>query len=489
MAGILTNPITFAHVQARGGWQRQMVYAGGYLAIVGSLIAITAYSRGRWETELLGGWIYTLMALQTGTALLFGATRITAAIRRDLSDEMIDSIRLMPLPASQAVLGYILAGAGQAGSIMFANFILGLSICVPAGFAVAQWITANFILVFFSLFVWVVIAMLSYLTRAAAVMVFGALAMISVMQGVPALILPGLAVLLTPLMGRSIFSMRNTMNDLVPQLGAATVAQTAIGIVCFMAACRKFRRSDVPAFTSTLGIILLLTWQSTSVLGFYQYDELRPRWMGIGMSRIPQHAQMIASFLVAMLISLLPVVASVVENNSSRRSQSRWRLDVNAVVMICIAICMMLLIFPAETSSRFIFAESAVWTLALVGTFLFSAAYFAQWLIRLRVKGRLWIGGGAIIVLIVIPLALDGLRIAMLENATNEEMSALGAVSPLGYLIAAWADVTIDLRYGAAFYGGLSVLLALLSYRARKSGLGLPNPKACLLYTSDAADE
>ena len=107
-------------MRARGGVLKHLFYAVVYLVGLGSIIALSSYSRGRFAQGILSFWMYLLIMMQSGMALLYASSRIAAAIRRDLQDEMIDSIRLMPLPSSQAVLGYIFAGAMQAGAFMAA---------------------------------------------------------------------------------------------------------------------------------------------------------------------------------------------------------------------------------------------------------------------------------------------------------------------------------------------------------------------------------
>lgn len=469
MAGILTNPVAYAHLQTRGGIARQFAYSVIFFLVLGAFISLTSYARGRWVQDSLMGWMYGLISLQFGIALLFSSSRITASIRWDLQDEMIDSLRLMPLPASQAVLGYIFAGGLQGGAIMFANLILGAIVATPAGFQVQQWITANVILLFFCLFVWVIVASLSFVMKAAAMLIFGVLSAVGVTGGMPAMLLPGLAMLITPLSRRSIISMRNTFEDLAPQLALATVGQTAIGVICFIAACRKFRRSDWPAYTPFMGLMLLLAWQFSTLLGFYQFENVRPDFSG--MPRMNEEPRIIASFLMAMLLSLLPIISAVREREI-HPSAGRLRSPEMAS-LFAFLICMMQMIYPPTFLGEPDLQLDVAHTAMGIFLFLFAACYLAKVLVP---KGKVgaWLLSGALFIGIVIPLVIDGLRGAYFPQ-TGEELTAIGAFSPIGFLIIVWNRMNANIIPALIGYSLIVLVLGAVSFRARGNKLSLPN--------------
>src|SRR5689334_19933192 len=138
------NPIGFAQVRVRGGWKNVLTTTAAYVLILGSTMFATASlaAVGTSNASIYGGWVYGLMGLQTAVLLLFGATRVSAAIRGDLLG-MIESHRLMPVEASQAVLGYLGGSTCQALALAAANVVLGAVAVGRAGLPLDRWIGFN----------------------------------------------------------------------------------------------------------------------------------------------------------------------------------------------------------------------------------------------------------------------------------------------------------------------------------------------------------
>src|SRR5579884_3247688 len=92
------NAIFYAQFHLRGGWRNTLTVAGAYAVIVGGLVLLSVYIRdpnGRLMFPgALSWWIVALLVIQTAALVLYGATRVTAAIRKDVAGHMIESHRL-----------------------------------------------------------------------------------------------------------------------------------------------------------------------------------------------------------------------------------------------------------------------------------------------------------------------------------------------------------------------------------------------------------
>src|SRR4029079_19574727 len=80
--------------------------------------------------------------------------RISLAIRNDINQKLIESHRLMPLPAWDAIVGYLVGGSSQAIGLAVANYIIGAVTAATIGIGQARGCAANLILLTFSIFFW-----------------------------------------------------------------------------------------------------------------------------------------------------------------------------------------------------------------------------------------------------------------------------------------------------------------------------------------------
>src|SRR5207247_2003024 len=103
------NPITWANFYLKGGLKTVLVTGGAYLGIAAALIFLSARLNPREASRAYAAWTGIIMGLQFLFVVIIGAGRVSNMIRGDLSSGMSESLRMMPLPARHAVIGYLSA--------------------------------------------------------------------------------------------------------------------------------------------------------------------------------------------------------------------------------------------------------------------------------------------------------------------------------------------------------------------------------------------
>jgi hypothetical protein len=320
------NPIGWAHLQLRGGMRNTVATTIGYTIIISLLIFATVRFNPLNAQRILSAWVIGLLGLQAGILLLFGCLTVGAAVRLDHTSKMIESHRLMPTSAPSAILGYVFGGPCQALAMGLSNFVIGAVVASSAQVAFARWAMANAIFVSFVVFVWVVMVFFGFLAQTAfrwIVSVFSIAFWMS--QGYLLLLLPGVTVLASPLMGHSIFSMRLRGTEMSWEYILSFAAQILIGGICFVGATRKYRRADTQALGADLGLLLLASWIALSFLGMHYWDSFSPTWL-------PDNADERRRFLATMIATLLVMIVPMA---GAARAQVRWNdhLRVHDIVM------------------------------------------------------------------------------------------------------------------------------------------------------------
>jgi len=328
---LTNNAIAYAHFQLRGGRRNTLITAGLYsMVIVGGMTLATKLDpRG---VGWIRGWVGGILALQSFVLLLFATSRIGVAIRGDINQKLIESHRLMPLPAWEAIVGYLVGGSSQAMALAVANYAIGAVAAATIGIGQDQWFAANFILLTFSIFFWTASSMGAFtMTRGKGgigwVAALGFIMLSS--QGLIAMLLPGLTLLASPVVGRTIYTLQASTSGGLPVAYAFSLpGQVAIGLLCFLAAARKYRRPESPAFSPVMGLLLLCAWAAVSIVGMLFWEEICPdigMFRNSGRDETLHKTQVILSTITAMLLAMLPIANSShadVDRKRRRRSGS-----------------------------------------------------------------------------------------------------------------------------------------------------------------------
>jgi hypothetical protein len=516
------NPIFYAQYHSRGGTRNTGIVCAVYaLAIAGLIWATSDHTDPRRTADALQGWLVGLLGLQLLTLLMYGSLRVSTSVRGDINSKLIESHRLMPLPPAAAVVGYVLGAPIQALAVAAVNVVVGTVLCPMAGISVGNWLVANAMLLAFSLMMWVVTATMAMVSRGGFGLVALALTLSLFLGGRALDLLPGLAVLIAPLVGRTVFDLKGAAAggaDAAFAYACALVAQGLLAALFFSAAARKCRSSDMPAFNVSLGLMLLAAVVAISAAGTAFHDAfIIPYWR---TDNSEERTRFVASVIVAMLLMILPLAASARARTDWTRqgpTPSQRRRPAATLLVMAAAVglvCILLRVHPTHMPSAaptpmrpvrvpikrgnvtsYIYQMPTVieprlgdaaqmtamlQTAGVVLTFAAAAAMLLTWAYRRR--WRAWL-----IVLIwlaivgVVPLIADVVqRSAASSNNSGDGFGMLATLSPIGALSTAWDGHAPLATLGVAFGAGFLVLpagLLLLTGRGRQPKVDGPVPQ------------
>jgi hypothetical protein len=447
------NAIGWAHLQLRGGW-KNLLFTGGGIAIA---LAVLIFASTRINPDntrrVLFGWINGLLGLQMALLLLFGCTTVSTAVRTDLTTNVIESHRLMPVHPFSAIAGYLIGASCQAVAIALTIFLVGAAILRPAGVDLMRWLIPNFILAVFALFLWVQVIFVGFMTRQSFRWFFVVGLAFMITQGAILSTLPGLTVLLSPIHGASIFRMRNRQTQLPWEYIVSMIAQAVFAAVFFLGAARRYRRADTHPLGIPLSLLLLAAWVAVSWVGIQYWDDFRPI-MIMGW-RENDRTMIISTLLSAMLLATVPLAAAAAADR-------HWRLhrDVHdlvlparplppaAVALLAAALVVVLAYLGRQQLDAH---QPFIQSIIIVTLFCLAMAYVLR--IAYRIGKRIVVISGAWLVFSGAgPLLLDLIRYARLEDEDARLMGAISSASPIGSIFLAW-----DRRHPVNLTGGLIV--------------------------------
>ena len=468
---LINNPIAWAHFKVRGGWKNHLWSTALYTFCI--LAGILLTTRLNPLSNMLLAWTSGLLGLQMAILLLYGCNVIGNSIRRDATTGLLESHRLMPIASSTAVMGYLMGPPFQAITLAVANFIIGTTLAGMTG-VMEQWLMANVIVLLFVAFLWVGVAFTSFVAKGAFGIIFGL--MVSAFfanTGAIGLfdVIPALRVLVTPMLGNSVFTMLSRGQPVSLGYAWGILAQIVFGAIFFRGAMRRYRRDDVPALSVLLGLLLLAAWVGSCAVGIVRWSDFHPRGLRFGgRGRFAMESQAfdtstIATVLTAMLIGVTPIAASARAATDWMRTfigsgRAPGRRPLPPPLIACIAAAIALPIVAASPPE----AMSKVEAFTRVGIVLLS--YFLSISYLLRIFYRAGRKAFALIAIWLVltwlfPMGLEAIRRSALVN-DSQAMISLG--SPWGTLLDIWSANPSSSFGSLAFQGLLAAGLAALFY-------------------------
>lgn len=450
----IDNAIGWAHWQLRGGWKRTLWGCLVLAIFLSGLIVASVRLNPRYSRQVLDSWRIGLLWIQAGLLLLFAGSRISAAIRSDLTTRMIESHRLMPIRPLVAVSGYLWGPTLLPASLAAMTFLIGLIVTIASGADLSLWVVPNLILATFAFFCWVAVAFASLQAKGAVGLLFLPVIALGPTEGAVMVTLPGLMLLLSPLLGRTIFDSRLPSAELTWAHVASLAAQAYIGAVLYVGAARKYRRSEDTALGILPGMLLLAGWVAISMLAIYAWEQFRPRWLQYFPGGLFDPMMMLGSLFASMLVALAPLA------NAAR--DRRWTAFSPLVALACAGVCSALVIWPTEQSSPV--RPFALWgTVAILAAFMLSLCYLLRMVYRITDHG--WVMATIWIFLLnLLPILVDLGRWSASQSGSDYEISEISAFSPIFALIMIWSDSNASVLKGVGFQVGVAAALGTVFY-------------------------
>jgi hypothetical protein len=474
------NPIGWAHLQLRGGFRNTVATTIGYTLIISMLIFATVRLNPQSSNRIFSAWTIGMLGLQIGILMLFGCMTVGSAVRLDHTSKMIESHRLMPTSAASAILGYVLGAPCQALSMALANFIIGAVVANSAQVTLTRWAMANAILLGFVIFIWVVVVFFGFLAQTAFRWIISVLSIgFWVSQGQLLILLPGITVLVSPLIGHSIFSMRLRGTQLSWEYIASAVSQILIGSICFIGATRKYRRADTPALGAELGLVLLASWILLSFMGIYYWDSFSPSWLG---DDADTRRRFLATVITTLLVMIVPI-------NGAARAHLKWkhhllvhdnltpRRPLSPLLVTLLAAALPLLLTLTLGFSRYMMIQGTIRTAILLLCFALTVSYMLRMLPLAKkiawIIPTLWIiltfGG---------PIFVDLLYHGLIVE-TKEATGILSTLSPPAALFDIWSPNPLGTNLGLSIQAAQAALVIFifnLRRRPTSPPLSPPSP-------------
>jgi hypothetical protein len=459
------NAIAWAQFQLRGGLRNVLSTTGIYGLCV--LVALFGWMRLMPDNPaaVYSGATTFLLIGQLIVLVFIGSNALTTAVRNDVSTRMIDSHRLMPTPPGWAILGYMFGATIQACGLAAVNFVVGVSTTVGAGMPLQRWLVPHVILAFFVFLAWSVMLLAGFFAKSG----FGWIVMIGIFssmgQGIAVAVLPGLMLLLSPLIGSTIFSMRTAQTEISREYGMAFLAQAFVGSIFLYGATRKYRRSENRALGVVPAMVLLAGWIVMSMVGIAYWDDLRPQFGPFNNIQLPQF---IGSLCSCALLALLPVgnaAQASLEWDHHRRidDPALGRRPIPPLAVAVVGGVLTLALCVVAPMDRRPVHTQVLLTAAVILPFLASMRYLLELAYRLNLPGRV-VGGTYTVLLWLVPLGVDFMRSGLADSPDEEPLQAIATIRPIGAMIQIWGRGTTDPKVGIAVQAALAVGFAVLFY-------------------------
>lgn len=473
MSLLLSNPITWSQYR-RVPLRTYLSAVTIFFVILLGLIYITAHL-DRHPQEVFSGWASGLLGIQTLFMVLIGSFTLSSMIRSDITSNMIESHRIMPLSDRHAIAGYILAAAARGSYFFIAIFILGLIVTLEADLPPARWISANLILFGFTLFVWTLTAFLAFITKGAAAVVI--LFPVVALFGNAGLLhlFPAIVIFLGPLIGNSIFNLRVAQTDVSLPLILSFCAQFLVGSIFFAGACRKYRTPEATAFGPRLGILLLAAFVALSLLALSQWPEFQPVFMRYAFRDNDLTVPMLGSFSICLLIALTPLcifAREYVQSHRRRVDDPAARRTVPNPFLAALLVVIVLSPLMLGAASPPTLFQFLMTLLALAG-FSFSVIFFAAW-IYLAINNAKLILGVWLALYCLLPLVFDAILHTLTDRSDEPVLQFFSTFSPLGLLIETWSRTPLIALPPVLFHLLIPLLPMFLYFyhHSRKSRAG-----------------
>lgn len=460
----IDNAIGWAHWQLRGGLKNTVTTTVGFSGLIVLAIFLTV----RMTTPTVGpnpnpynalwGWRIALLWIETGLLILMAGSRVTAAVRLDITSRMIESHRLMPVSPLSAISGYLWGPTLQAVCLAGAMFIIGMGVTLAGGLEASVWVIPSVIIATFAVFSWILMAFSASITRASGGGAIGLVFVAFVGQGIPVMALPGLIVLLSPLTGKTVFQAQTGM-QLTWQMAVSLAAQIYLGTIFYFGAARKYRRTEDPAFGILLAMLLLVGWVAVSAIGTAWWNDFVP--FMLERMEMQKFARLIASMLSASLLSLIAV------GNAAHDPKAAWRIPLVAI-LCAIIICSMGLIMRSDLKDPF---QAMVYTQIVLASLVVGAGYFLgiitgfiqrRWILLLIWIALSWVA----------PVLID-VMYWQLQDAGDFSMTWISSFSPAGALGLIWQERRVDLTTGLIFQSACCAGWMIFYYMVHRRRTGI----------------
>lgn len=431
MGQLTSNAIAFAAFRNSGGMTKCLWLNALYAAAVIGFSLLFAVS-GDDIRQVFSGLPRFLLAMQYLGLGGFSTLAILTTIQRDNTTKMMESHRLMPIPPRLAALGYMVGPSLILWPAVLFNLFIG-GICTGlSDHPLSWWLLANFSIVSVCMFAWALAVAGGFMGGLAGILLLVPLGITAITGGQASYIMLPMAMLNSPMLGKTIFQVSSPASDLLLATVLAAVLQFALGMVAIQAAARRFSATEASMFTPLLAILMVGLLAAAGIAINCMPDQL-PQYIFRRGIEAPTH---VGSVIFLMIAGMLPMASLGSAERLASPADRRWSTDIATVALM--ALC-------GAAYAGFACGTSVNNTHVASATFWVFYELFFAWawtLLCSRLSHRWGLGlvgvFVAAILIHVIPAA------ASLAFATHQGLSPFGKfiiqISPMGFIPTIWNE-------------------------------------------------
>jgi hypothetical protein len=468
------NAIAYAQYQLAGGHRKLARWVIAFAVLTALGIVVWMRTGGGLVAAASAARIPLTVTLGVLLVILVNM-RIAGAIKRDNMLDMSRSHRLMPQSAPAAILGYLIGPSVPVLAAAGVMVLAGVVCTLVAGGNPAAWLAVCGILLMFALMSWCLTAAGSFSGKPArGEKPKGGIGWVPWVILGPSLgtggallvVVPWLAVILSPLIGQTVFSIRR-VEQISWAHAASGALQAAFAAVFFAAACRRYRRDDLPAFSARLWLYLMLLIVLGSLIGISRFNDFRPGFFDQATLILNVAVPATLTLLLLMLAAPLGAAESEATGWRYRRNtgdpladESRPQLRPAMVLVQFLLLCAPLAIFTPDVEGMWqyvaegasfnplIVFERGIWlrTWSLTGAAFACCAVLIWSLVRIGSR----VGGGRFLLLIALilwltPLIAAGVWAFRQDAHLGRLLNPIASFSSPGTIWTVWCGTTDDL--------------------------------------------
>ena len=330
MGQIVDNAIAWVQFQVVGGVKKCVAVAIAYAMIVVAICGVVVMVNPT-RSGMLDGAPSVLLGIQGIIVAGITAFRITSTIQRDTTSKLLESHRLMPIDPRLAVLGYAAGGGLAVVPLAIVNLFLGAILTANTSLPMTWWFWANGVLLSWSIFAWCIAAGGAMLGPGMGAFILAPLVLAFMSAGAVTLAVPGMAPMLSPLVGKTIFSAQTVGSEELVQWVICMALQLPVACVIVLAGARRFRCGDIPGLTGALGSALVLLFALSSIAAVLD-PQFIPRHLGRSpANETPTIGTLIALMVLGAAVAMAHVARHAVEFPGRFRGASLWVRDAGVV--------------------------------------------------------------------------------------------------------------------------------------------------------------
>jgi hypothetical protein len=295
-----------------------------------------------------------------------------------VKERMIESHRLMPVSAAEAVMGYLIGPNAISISLFVASMVFGSIAAAATSVPVPRFLIASGIIVSFGTFL-ALLAVFASIRAANSAGIFLLFAIVPLFSNIPNLgqALPAGAIFCAPFIRKTVFSLQAGVDEPLAY-AISELFRLLMGTLFFIGAMRRYRSPHEPGFTPLMGMGTVAIWLSASAIGIAHWDLFR--WQALWGDRADQNLQWVVAVCIGIILAAIPVLLCDRLRfvwRLRRRLNPDWpqRAPMRSEIVIICCTVMIVLLGPLAMPARAT-PEKLLLIAAIVLLSLFTARYW-----------------------------------------------------------------------------------------------------------------